>query len=59
MKVQKYVLLLVLLTLALLILIFFMIIRNRKYRKDLEEKMNRDYRKPKSDEVDSEGKDSV
>lgn len=49
----------VLFILAVLILLLFVIIRNRKDRKNFEEKMNQDYRKPKSDEVDSEGTDSI
>ena len=49
----------VLLVLVVLILLLFLVIRNRKDRKNFEEKINRDYRKPKSEEVDSEGTDSV
>ena len=42
----------VLLVLVVLILLLFIIIRNKKDRKDLEDKLNQDYKKPKEEEGD-------
>jgi len=42
----------VLLVMVVLILLLFIIIRNKKDRKDLENKLNQDYKKPKEEEGD-------
>ena len=38
--------------LGVLILLLFIIIRNKKDRKELENKLNQDYKKPKDEEGD-------
>ena len=38
--------------LGVLILLLFIIIRNKKDRKELENKLNQDYKKPKKEEGD-------
>ena len=48
-----------LLIIVLIVLVLFILIRNRKDRKEFEEQLNQDYKKPKTDEVDTEGKDTV
>lgn len=43
----------------LVILILFIIIRNRKDEKELEEKLNQDYHKPKKHDVETEDDQSI
>jgi protein-S-isoprenylcysteine O-methyltransferase Ste14 len=44
---------------VLVILILFLIIRNRKDEKELEEKLNQDYHKPQSHDVETEDDQSI
>jgi hypothetical protein len=48
---------LVITLLGALVLIVFLVVRNKKDRKDLENKLNNDYTKPKDDESDVETED--
>jgi FtsZ-interacting cell division protein ZipA len=41
----------------LVVLIVFLVLRNRKDQKELEEQLNKDYRKPKDEENDTEVED--
>jgi len=44
---------------VLAILVILLIIKNRKDKKDFEDQLKQDYHKPKPNDVESEGTDSI